>query len=46
MALLQSIEDKQFAAQVKALKENVAELIQVTKEQNELISKLLEKMPK
>lgn len=42
MPLLQSIEDKQFAAQVKMLQRNVAELVETTKKQNELLTKLIE----
>lgn len=51
MALLQTVADHQFAAQVKILKENVGNLVEETKKQNELIQEqnalmrqLLEKM--
>lgn len=39
--LLQSIEDKQFASNVKQLTRNIAELTEQVKKQNELLSLLL-----
>ena len=39
MALLQSIEDKQFAANVKQLTRNIAEMTECVKKNNELLAK-------
>ena len=39
MPLLQSIEDKQFAANVKQLTRNIAEMTECVKKNNELLAK-------
>lgn len=39
MALLQTIEDKQFAANVKQLTRNIAEMTECVKKNNELLAK-------
>lgn len=39
MPLLQSIEDKQFAANVKQLTRNIAEMTECVKKNNELLEK-------
>lgn len=44
--LIQTLEDREYASNVKGLRRNVAELTEQVKKQNELISKLLEKIPK
>lgn len=44
MSLLQSIEDKQFAANVKQLTRNIAEMTESIKKNNELVARQTEVM--